>query len=128
MARTLLLAVARIAAALTLIGSGLTVGTAVVPVRTLADSAQRRVDIKVTDAGFEPRQVKAKVGEPLTLAFTRTTDLTCITAIDIPDEDVKEFALPLDRTVTLTITPKKKGTERFHCSAMGMGNGRIVVE
>src|SRR5512133_1551091 len=79
------------------------------------------VSIKVTDAGFEPKQVKAKRGEPLTLAFTRTTDRTCITAIDIPAEDVKEFELPLNKTVTLTITPKKQGVERFHCSAMGMG-------
>ncbi len=97
------------------------------PVRA-AEKDPRRVDIKVTDAGFEPRQVKAKVGEPLTLAFTRTSDRTCMTAIDIPDEDVKELELPLNRTVTVTITPKKKGAERFHCSAMGMGNGRIVVE
>ncbi len=99
----------------------------VAPVRA-AEKDPRRVDIKVTDAGFEPRQVKAKVGEPVTLAFTRTSDRTCMTAIDIPGEDVKELELPLNRTVTVTITPRKKGTERFHCSAMGMGNGRIVVE
>lgn len=101
---------------------------ALLPVATRAEAAQRRVDIKVTDAGFEPRQVKAKAGEPVTLAFTRTSDRTCMTAIDIPDEDVKQLELPLNETVTLTITPKKKGTERFHCSAMGMGGGKIVVE
>lgn len=98
------------------------------PVVASTDPPRRRVDIQVTDAGFEPRQVRAKVGEPLTLAFTRTSDRTCMTAIDIPDEDVKQLELPLNRTVTVTITPRKKGTERFHCSAMGMGNGRILVE
>src|SRR5512142_3288988 len=45
-----------------------------------------RIDIKVTDAGFEPRQIKVKRRQPTTLAFTRTTERTCITAIDIPDE------------------------------------------
>jgi plastocyanin domain-containing protein len=100
-------------------------GRAVVPA---AETAPRRIDIKVTDAGFEPRQITVKRGQPITLAFTRITNGTCITAIDIPEEGVKEFELPLNKTVTLTITPKKKGTERFHCSAMAMGKGRIIVE
>ena len=90
--------------------------------------AGRKVAIKVTDAGFEPREVKAKKGEPLTLVFTRVTDRTCIRAIDIPDEKVKAFELPLDKAVSLTITPQKAGVEAFHCTAMGMGDGRIVVE
>ena len=88
----------------------------------------RKVEIKVTDAGFEPREVKAKKGEPLTLVFTRVTERTCITAIDIPAEKVKGFQLPLDKAVTLTITPAKAGVEKFHCTAMAMGDGKIVVE
>ncbi len=84
--------------------------------------------IQVTDSGFEPQQVKVKKGEPTTLVFTRLTDRTCITAIDIPAEGVKKLELPLGKPVRVTITPKKKGIERFHCSAMGMGDGRIAVE
>jgi plastocyanin domain-containing protein len=87
----------------------------------------RKVAIKVTDAGFEPREVKAKKGEPITLVFTRVTDRTCITAIDIPDENVKELQLPLQKAVSVTVTPKKAGVEPFHCSAMAMGNGRLIV-
>jgi plastocyanin domain-containing protein len=96
--------------------------------RAPATSTAHRVEIKVTDAGFEPRQVKVKRGQPTTLAFTRVTDRTCITAIDIPAEGVKGLALPLNRTVTLTITPARRGIESFHCSAMGMGNGKLIVE
>jgi plastocyanin domain-containing protein len=88
----------------------------------------QKVDIKVTDDGFVPREIKVKKGQPTTLVFTRVTDATCITAIDIPDEKVKEFELPLNKAVSLTVTPKKKGVEKFHCSAMGMGDGRLIVE
>jgi plastocyanin domain-containing protein len=90
--------------------------------------AGKKIDIKVNEAGFEPREVKVKKGEPTTLVFTRVTDRTCITAVDIPDENVKKLKLPLNEPVALTITPKKAGVEAFHCTAMGMGNGKIVVE
>ncbi len=93
-----------------------------------APAAGRTVEIKVTEAGFQPSVVKARAGQPLTLVFTRVTDRTCVTAIDIPDENVKAFHLPLGRPVSLTITPARAGVEAFHCSAMGMGGGKIVVE
>jgi plastocyanin domain-containing protein len=97
---------------------------------TLAAEAKpgAKVEIKVGSNGFEPREVKAKKGEPLTLVFTRVTEQTCITAIDIPAENVKDFKLPLNKPVSLTITPKAAGQEKFHCSAMAMGNGKIIVE
>jgi plastocyanin domain-containing protein len=87
-----------------------------------------KIQIKVTDAGFEPREVKVKKGQPTTLVFTRTTEKTCITAIDIPDEKIKDFDLPLNKPVSLTVTPKKAGVEKFHCSAMAMGNGKLLVQ
>jgi len=89
--------------------------------------AGRRVAIWVTEDGFQPRELKLKKGEPTTLVITRVTENTCITAIDIPDEGVKELELPLNRAVTVMITPKKAGPERFHCSAMGMGDGELLI-
>ena len=83
--------------------------------------------IKVTEDGFEPRELKLKRGEPTTLVFTRLTEDTCITAIDIPAEGVKDLQLPLNKAVSVTITPRKAGVEKFHCSAMGMGNGKLLV-
>jgi plastocyanin domain-containing protein len=90
--------------------------------------AARKIAIQVNEEGFQPREVKLKKGEPVTLVFTRVTDRTCITAVDIPDENVKKLKLPLNEPVALTITPKKAGVEAFHCTAMGMGNGKLVVE
>ena len=93
-----------------------------------APAAGRKAEIKVTDAGFQPKDVKAKKGEPLTLVFTRVTDATCIKAIDIPDAKVKGFELPLNKPVSLTLTPGKPGVMAFHCTAMAMGDGKIIVE
>jgi len=87
-----------------------------------------RVEVKITDAGFEPREITARKGQPLAITFLRTTERTCIKAIDIPAEKVKNFQLPLDKAVSLTITPAKAGVEKFHCTAMAMGDGKIVVE
>jgi plastocyanin domain-containing protein len=98
------------------------------PAAAPATQAGRKIEITVNEAGFEPREIKLKKGEPATLVFTRKTDRTCITAIDIPAEDVKKLKLPLNQPVALTITPKKAGVEAFHCSAMGMGNGKLIVE
>ncbi len=92
-----------------------------------AAAAGKKIEIKVTENGFEPKEIKVKKGEPVTLSFLRTTDRTCIKAIDIPDEKVKNFTLPLDKAVALTITPAKAGVEKFHCTAMAMGGGKIVV-
>jgi plastocyanin domain-containing protein len=102
--------------------------SATAPAAANAPEAVRTIEIKVTEAGFEPREIKVKKGEPTKLVFTRKTEQTCITAIDIPDEKVANFELPLDKPVALTITPKKAGVEAFHCTAMGMGNGKIVIE
>jgi plastocyanin domain-containing protein len=92
-----------------------------------APAAARKIEIKVTDAGFEPREVKLKRGEPVTLVFLRTTDRTCIKAVDIPAEKVTNLQLPLDKAVSVTITPAKAGIEVFHCTAMAMGGGKIIV-
>lgn len=86
-----------------------------------------KIEIKVTDKGFEPQEIKVKKGQPVTLSFLRTTDRTCIKAIDIPAEKVKGFELPLNKAVAVTITPAKAGVEKFHCTAMAMGGGKIVV-
>jgi plastocyanin domain-containing protein len=90
-------------------------------------AAGKKIEIKVTENGFEPKEIKVKKGQPVTLSFLRTTDRTCIKAIDIPAEKVKGFELPLNKAVALTITPAKAGVEKFHCTAMAMGDGKIVV-
>jgi plastocyanin domain-containing protein len=84
--------------------------------------AGRKIEIQATDAGFSPREVRLKQGQPTTLVFAQVTYRTCIKALDIPEEKVKKFELPLNQAASLTVVAKKAGVEAFHCSAMGTGN------
>lgn len=73
------------------------------------------VMIDVTKDGFVPAKVSAKAGQPVKLVVTRRVDMTCATEIVMKDFGVNQ-PLPLDRTVAVTITPKKAGQHRFSCA------------
>lgn len=90
---------------------------------TAADDG--RVQIEVNASGYEPAQVQATAGQPLTLVFTRTTDEGCGQELVIPAHDVRR-RLPLDEPVEVTITPTEAGELRFTCG-MDMYDGAIVV-
>jgi plastocyanin domain-containing protein len=91
-----------------------------------APAAARRVEITVTDKGFEPDRVAVKKGEALELVVTRKTDDTCAKKIAIPGAKVKA-ALPLNEAVTLKLTPAKVGELKYICG-MDMVSGVLVVE
>lgn len=98
------------------------------PAKAAATPAAGKLEVKVTDMGFEPQEIRVKKGEPVNIAFTRTTKDTCIKAVDFPEQGVKNFKLPLNKTVSLKLTPKEAGTYPFHCTAMQMGDGKLIVE
>jgi len=87
---------------------------------------QNRVAVEVTQEGFVPKEIPAKVGQPITLVVTRKTDLTCAKQIIFADLGV-EKELPMNQAVEVTVTPKKPGDLRFACS-MDMVAGKLVVE
>jgi len=68
-----------------------------------------RVVMAVTDKGFEPKNLRVKKGEPVTLLITRKSDATCATEIVI-DEHGINTPLPLNKEVTVAFTPKKSGS------------------
>ncbi len=84
----------------------------------------RVVDIAVTNEGFVPSKVTVKKGEPVKLVVTRKTDQTCATEIVMKDFGVNQ-PLPLDKTVAVTLTPKKAGAYKYAC---GMGHITGVLE
>jgi len=92
-----------------------------------ASKGGQTVQMKVTDKGFEPATVTVKKGEPVTLVITRTTDHTCATDIVIDDYGIKT-ALPLNKAVTVTFTPKKAGDLQYGCAMGKMIGGVLKVQ
>ncbi len=91
-----------------------------------APKAVKTVEIAVTSDGFTPANVKVKAGETVKLVVTRKTDRTCAKEIVIRDFGVNQ-PLPLDKAVTVEITPRKAGSVRYSC-AMDMVAGTLTVE
>ncbi len=85
----------------------------------------RTVEMQVTEDGFVPAKIKANKGEKLRLVITRKTDRTCAREIVIKEAGINT-PLPLDKTVTVEVTPKKSGELRYACG-MDMISGVIFV-
>lgn len=86
---------------------------------------QNRVEIAVTEKGFEPASVTVDAGKPVTLVVTRETSKTCATELVMPDQGINR-PLPLGETVEITFTPEKAGDLHYAC-AMDMYRGKVVV-
>ena len=93
---------------------------------TEAQGGPARFEIEVGASGYDPGEVTATAGEPLTLVFTRVTDQGCGQELVIPSQDIRRN-LPLDEAVEVTFTPSAAGTLRFTCG-MDMYDGAIVVQ
>ena len=86
----------------------------------------QKVEIQVTKQGFVPAKVTVKAGTPVALLVTRKVERTCATEIVMKDFGVNQ-PLPLDKTVTVVVKPKKPGTYRFACG-MDMIAGELRVQ
>ena len=85
-----------------------------------------KVQMAITVAGFEPKDIAVHVGEPVVLTITRKTNDTCANEIVI-DEYKINTKLPLNQPVTVTFTPTKTGTLRYGCAMNKMIGGVISV-
>lgn len=84
------------------------------------------VDVTISDDGVSPIRISATKGVPLKLNFTRKTNGTCITALVIQDYDIKQ-ELPLNKTVSVELTPKASGKVRVACG-MGMTFAVLAIQ
>ena len=84
------------------------------------------VEISVGADGFAPPEVKLEAGVPARLIFTRTTDGTCTTQVQIPDFGIEKTDLPLHEPVAIEFTPEEDGTFTFACG-MDMLKGALLV-
>ncbi len=72
-----------------------------------------------------PASIEVPVGKPVTLRFLRKDPSPCAEKVLFDDLGVSAD-LPLDKPVTVTVTPAKPGEYEFTCQ-MRMYRGRLVA-
>ncbi|HEY0250881.1 MAG TPA: cupredoxin domain-containing protein [Kofleriaceae bacterium] len=94
-----------------------------------SQTADSKVQVAVTENGFEPASVNVPAGKPVTIVFTRKTDKTCAKSVVLTMDDGKklEKELPLDTPVEVATTFSKAGKLDYACG-MDMVKGTIVVQ
>lgn len=84
------------------------------------------VEVAVGADGFDPQKIELEAGTPARLVFTRTSDETCATEVQIPGYDIEKTELPLGEEVAIEFMPDETGTFTFVCG-MDMLEGTLVV-
>ncbi|HET6567492.1 MAG TPA: cupredoxin domain-containing protein [Rhodothermales bacterium] len=85
------------------------------------------VNIKVSEAGYQPTRILLKEGVPARLVFHRTVDAECAEQVQIPEFGIEKTDLPLNQDVAIEFTPRETGTFQFVCG-MKMLKGTLVVK
>jgi len=89
-------------------------------------SSMQRTRIEINAEGYQPATVKLRRGVRARVTFVRPTDATCAREVVLPDFGIRR-ALPLNRPVVVSFTPKKKGEFTFVCG-MNMMRGQLIVQ
>ena len=84
----------------------------------------RVVDIRVTEAGFAPSEVRAGAGESIVLRITRETEATCAKEVNVFGRGV-QVALPRGQEVKITIDVDSPGEVRVGC--LGDRSVRLMI-
>jgi plastocyanin domain-containing protein len=82
------------------------------------------IDIKV-EGGYSPDFISIPKGKTTKLNFMRTDPSTCLEEVVMSDFKIRKY-LPINKTVTIEITPKKEGEFPFSCG-MHMFHGKLKV-
>ena len=91
-----------------------------------ASDSLQTVQVTIGPDGFSPDRVHLEPGVPAELLFTRTTDRTCATNVQIAALDVDPVDIPLQEPTPVRFTPGRAGTYTFACG-MDMIRGSLVV-
>lgn len=82
------------------------------------------VDI-IVEGGYKPASISIPKGKTTKINFTRKDPSSCLEEVVLSDFKIKKY-LPLNKTVTVEVTPKDSGTYNFSCG-MNMFHGKVVV-
>ncbi len=84
------------------------------------------IDVIIEGGVYIPEIIRAPVGNPVTLRFTRKDESHCAETVVFSDFGISE-AIPTTEPKEITITPDKAGEYDFGCP-MGMYHGKIIAE
>ena len=95
---------------------------------TASKKSGEKVEIAITEKGFEPDKVEVKKGQPVELVFTRKTDQTCIKEVVLDTGSSKiQKPLPLNKAVSIKTKFTKAGDLKYACN-MNMFSGTVTVQ
>ncbi len=83
------------------------------------------VDIAVS-GGYSPEVISIPLGKTTKINFIRTDPTECLSEMVLPDFKIKK-ELPLNKKITVEITPEKVGEFGYACG-MNMYHGKIIVK
>lgn len=83
------------------------------------------VDILVK-GGYLPAVISIPLGKTTKINFKREDESSCLEEVVLPDFRIKQF-LPVNKTVSIEITPEKVGEFPFSCG-MNMFHGKVIVK
>ena len=94
-----------------------------------AKKGTEKLEVAITDKGFEPDKLTVKKGEPVELVFTRKTDQTCIKEVILDTGAAKKVQkpLPLNKPVVIKAKFTKAGDLKYVCN-MNMFSGTVTVQ
>lgn len=90
-----------------------------------AVSAIDSIDI-IVDGGYSPSLIEVRKDKITRINFFRKDSSACLEEIVLSDFKIRKF-LPLNKRVTIEISPKKAGEYSFVCG-MGMFHGKLIVK
>lgn len=82
------------------------------------------IDI-IVEGGYSPEVISVPQGKSIKLNFLRRDSSSCLEEVVISDFKVRKY-LPLNKKISIVITPQKKGEHNFTCG-MNMFHGKIKV-
>lgn len=82
------------------------------------------VDITV-EGGYTPEVISVPKGKTTKINFIRKDPSSCLEEVVVSDFKIRKF-LPLNKKVSIEITPQKEGEYPFECG-MNMFHGKIRV-
>ena len=83
------------------------------------------IDI-IVEGGYSPEVISIPQGKTTKINFIRKDSSSCLEEVILSDFKIRKF-LPLNKKVSIEITPQKAGEFKFECG-MNMFHGKIIVE